>query len=81
LRLESDGVRFTAETAKATGQSERLVQLNAERGEKVIDAAIDVIRGTVLDTGAYLDKLKKLSPSEQVFAAKRDIAWPRKSGM
>ena len=30
--------------------------------------------GTVLDTGTYLDKLKKLSPSEQVFAAKRDLA-------
>lgn len=65
--------RFTEETAKVTGQSERLVQLNAERGEKVIDAALDIIRGTVLDTGTYLDKLKKLSPSEQVYAAKRDL--------
>jgi len=46
-----------------------------------IDAAIDVIRGTVLDTDAYRYKLSKLSPSEQVFAAKRDLSWPRKSGM
>lgn len=74
-RERADADRFTAETAKVTGASERSVQRDAERGEKVIDAAIDVIRGTVLDTGTYLDKLKKLSPSEQVFAAKRDLAW------
>lgn len=42
--------RFTAETAKATGQSERLVQLNAERGEKVLPEVLDMIRGTKLDT-------------------------------
>lgn len=29
--------RFTAETAKITGKSERAVQRDAERGEKVID--------------------------------------------
>lgn len=66
---------FAAETAKLIGKDERSVRRDAERGEKVIDAAVDVIRGTVLDTGTYLDKLKKLSPSEQVFAAKRDLAW------
>lgn len=66
---------FSAATAALTGQSERAVRRDAERGEKVFDAAIDIIRGTVLDTGTYLDKLKKLSPSEQVFAAKRDLAW------
>lgn len=66
---------FTADTAKLTGKDQRSVQRDAERGEKIIDAAIDVIRGTVLDTGTYLDKIKKLSPSEQVFAAKRDLAW------
>lgn len=67
--------RFTANTAAATGQSERKVQRDAERGEKVIDAAHQIIRGTALDTGTYLDKLKRLSPSEQVVAAKRDLAW------
>lgn len=39
---------FAKETAEKTGTSDRLVRLNAERGEKVIDAAIDLIRGTVL---------------------------------
>lgn len=75
LRTENEAERFTADTAKATGSSERIVQLNVSRGEKVIDAAHQIIRGTSLDTGTYLDRLKKLSPSEQVVAAKRDLAW------
>lgn len=68
---------FTAETAKVTGQSERLVQLNAERGEKVIPEVIEMIRGTKLDTGTYLDKIKGLRPNEQVAAAKRDLTFAR----
>lgn len=70
---------FTADTAKATGQSERSVQRDAERGEKVIDEVLDLIRGTKLDTGTYLDKLKKLDPNDQVSAAKRDLALLRKA--
>jgi len=64
---------FAKDTAAKTGTTDRLVRLNVERGENVIDAALDIIRGTKLDTGSYLDKLKKLSPSEQVYAAKRDL--------
>jgi ParB-like chromosome segregation protein Spo0J len=66
--------RFDEATAKATGQSERAVRRDAERGEKVIPEVIDLIRGTKLDTGIYLDKLKKLSPNDQIRAAKRDLA-------
>ena len=40
---------FTEATAKATRQSERIVQLNAERGTKVIAEVIDMITGTKLD--------------------------------
>lgn len=68
---------FASETASATGHSERLVQLNAERGTKVIAEVIDMITGTKLDTGTYLDKLKRLSPNDQVTAAKRDLAIQR----
>lgn len=68
---------FSANTAAATGQSERTVQRDAERGEKVIPEVIDMISGTKLDTGTYLDKLKKLPPNEQVIAAKRDLALIR----
>lgn len=73
VRLENEG-RFTADTAAATGVSERLVQLNAERGEKVVPEALDLISGTKLDTGTYLDKLKRLDPSEQADAVTRDLA-------
>lgn len=69
--------RFTKATAAVTGQSERAVRLDAERGEKVFDEAYELLRGTVLDTGTYLDKIKNLSPSEQVYAVKRDLAWHR----
>lgn len=68
---------FAAETAKLVGKDERSVRRDAERGEKVLDAAIDIIRGTSLDTGTYLDRLKRLSPSEQVTAARRDLAFAR----
>jgi ParB-like chromosome segregation protein Spo0J len=67
--------RFTSNTAKMTGQSERSVQLDAERGAKVSDEVVELIRGTSLDSGSYLDKIKKLSPSEQMKAATRDLAF------
>lgn len=73
----SENISFAAETAKATGQNERTVQLHAERGEKVIAEVIELIRGTKLDTGAYLDKLKKLPPNDQLTAAKRDLSHMR----
>ena len=66
---------FADETAAVTGADARSVRRDAERGEKIIDDAMDLIRGTHLDTGVYLDKIKKLSPSEQVYAVKRDLAW------
>ena len=76
-QLGGDVDRFTTETAAATGRSERAVQRDAERGSKVIDEVLDLIRGTSLDTGAYLDKLKRMPPNEQVHVAKRDLALAR----
>ena len=35
--------RFTKETADRTGQSERTIQRNAERGEKVTPAALAMV--------------------------------------
>ncbi|XWN29734.1 MAG: ParB N-terminal domain-containing protein [Devosia sp.] len=65
--------RFTQETAKVTGQSERKVRRDAERGAKVCEEAKALIKGTPLDTGAYLDRLKKLSPEEQVSMINREL--------
>ena len=69
----SENFSFAESTAKATNQSERIGQLNVERGTKVIGEVIDMITGTKLDTGTYLDKLNRLTPNEQVIAAKRDL--------
>jgi uncharacterized ParB-like nuclease family protein len=67
---------FAAETAKTTGRDERSVRRDAERGEKVADEAVDLIRGTRLDRGAYLDRIKHLPTQEQVDTVKRDLAAP-----
>lgn len=66
---------FAAETAKALGKDERTVRRDAERGAKVYEGAIAIIKGTALDTGTFLDELKKRTPSEQVAYAKRELAW------
>lgn len=66
--------RFTADTAARTGQSERAVQLAAERGEKVSDDALGMIKGTRLDTGKYLDSIKNLAPEDQVAKVEADLA-------
>lgn len=42
---------FVEDTSLATGLSERTVQRDAERGEKVIAEVLDMVRGTKLDTG------------------------------
>lgn len=42
---ENNAPTFTSDTASKTGQSERLVQLNAERGAKISDAVLDMLRG------------------------------------
>lgn len=73
-QVGDDVDRFTTNTAKATGQSERTVQRDAERGQKVAEAVLDLVRGTKLDSGAYLDKLKKLPANEQMAMAERDLA-------
>lgn len=74
---ENHADRFTADTSRATGKSERAVQRDAERGEKVIPEVMAKIAGTKLDTGSYLDTLKRLPPNEQVAAVNRDLAMQR----
>jgi ParB family chromosome partitioning protein len=70
---------FAEETATATGKDERTVRRDAERGQKLIPEVLALIKGTKLDTGVYLDKLKKLPPNEQVAAAKRDLAASKRA--
>lgn len=65
---------FADETADATGKDARTVRRDAERGEKVCDEALRLVRHTSLDTGSYLDKLKKVEATEQVETVQRALA-------
>lgn len=65
---------FTAATAEVIGISERAVQRDAERGQRVAPEVLDRIAGTHLDTGTYLDTLKKLGPKEQMARVQRALA-------
>ena len=64
---------FVDSTAAMTGRSRSAIAADVDRGAKVIDEVVDLIRGTKLDTSVYLDKIKNLSPNDQVAAAKRDL--------
>ena len=57
--------RFTADTASRTGQSERKVQRDAQRGESVDPEILEEIRGTDLDKGVVIDALAKAPRDEQ----------------
>jgi ParB family chromosome partitioning protein len=54
--------RFSEDTAEKTGRSERIVQLEAERGEKVSEELLTEIAGTDLDKGVVLDRIARLLP-------------------
>lgn len=68
---------FAKATSVVTGTDERTVRRDAERGQKILPEVLDMIRGTPLDTGSYMDKLKALPGSEQFRAAERDLAFLR----
>lgn len=70
---------FAAVTASLTGQSERAVRRDAERGEKVTDEAAALIRDTKLNNGSYLDRIKRVAPEEQAEVVRRDLA-PKPQG-
>jgi hypothetical protein len=70
---------FAANTAEKTGDTKQSINRKISRAKGVIDEVKDLIRGSVLDTGTYLDKLKSLSPNDQMHAAKRDLARARQT--
>ena len=69
---------FADDTAAKTGVTARKVRMDAERGEKVTPAALAMVRGTWLDTGVYLDKLKAVKPENQCAKVQRDLDALRK---
>ena len=60
----SDAKRFTSATADATGQKERTIQRDVERGEKISATALQMLRGTRHDKGVTLDQLKRLETAQ-----------------
>jgi len=76
LKTASDTKRFTQDTADNTGNAERSVQRDAERGEKIMPAAMMMIVGSKLDTGTFLDKIKNLPNDEQVAFVKQSLKAP-----
>ena len=68
---------YAKATADATGRDERSVRRDAERGEKVLPEVHNQLRGTKLDTGVYLDKLKNLPGDEQRAVVARDLSSDR----
>jgi ParB family chromosome partitioning protein len=51
--------RFTTDASEKTGQSERTIRRDAERGENIPEPILQQIAGTDLDKGVVLDRLKK----------------------
>lgn len=72
--VHTESASFAAETAKAIGKDERTVRRDAERGEKIIPEVMEMIRDTPLETGVYMDRIKKYPPNDQFAIATRDLA-------
>lgn len=77
LRRNCDGLpgppRFTKDTADNTGRSERSVQQYVAIADKCLDEALDLVRGTRLETTDYLNMLKNVSQDDQVGKVKWDL--------
>jgi N6-adenosine-specific RNA methylase IME4 len=66
----SDKLSFAESTAQATGQTRRTVERDTERGARICDMALHHIRGTRLDSGVFLDRLKQVPEERQVLYVK-----------
>ena len=65
---------FVTETAEAVGKAERTVRLDAERGEKISQRALSMVVDTALNTGRFLDTLKRIEGEDaQVDAVQKAL--------
>lgn len=69
---------FVKATADAVGRSERTIRRDAERGEKITEQALSMLRGTRLDNTTDLDKLKKVEAEKQEDWVKRRLEFEAK---
>ncbi len=67
---------FAQETAEATGANKSTITRAVSRVENTTPEARELIKGTPLDTGVYLDKLKNVPAADQVEAVKTALENP-----
>lgn len=72
----TDTPAFVEATSAAIGKAERTVRRDAERGEKISEKAMQLIRGTRLDKGEELDKLKNVAPEKQAAWVEKRLQEP-----
>ena len=72
-QLDRDQPRFAEDTAAKTGISERTIDRKILRAERIVSEAKQIVRGTPLETGSYLDVLAKVEPERQVGRAEADL--------
>jgi ParB family chromosome partitioning protein len=77
-QVANSATRFTSNTAKATGKSERAIQVAAARGAALGDD-LSAIAGTSLDKGVELDALAKMNQDERKPLIQRARAGERVS--
>lgn len=74
LAVRNDGAMgFAADTAAATGLSVRSVQRGTEHGKRISEDVMALLRGTRLDTGSYLDSIKRLPAAAQFSRVESDL--------
>lgn len=65
---------YADDQAEKTGQSARTVRMDAERGERISTKALELLHGTALDKGVYLDQLKAIpDEADQVKKVRADL--------
>lgn len=74
VSLENSEASFVSETSSKTGRGESTIRKDAHRGAHISDEAADKLRGTQLDKGEYLDKLKKIPMKDQTAIIERDLS-------
>jgi ParB-like chromosome segregation protein Spo0J len=75
----SDNLSFAEETASKTGQNRRTVERDAARGSAIPDDVLTKIKGTHLDKGVFLDRIKGMDPEPMRALVKAELA-PKPAG-
>jgi hypothetical protein len=55
-------MKFSAETAAATGRDKSTISRAVARGENIAPDVLAAVEGTDLDTGAALDQIAAMTP-------------------